>query len=532
VGGVLSAFACGHPIPHGHPLAGLLAFDHLGDPSAAWDSPVGPPVVYWSISLVVIVVAAAAASGLYRLVGVLGAQAGSGGRSDGLAARAQVRRAASVRVLTRRGRLLRPAVSAPRVTDVGYLLGRASGVGCWASVEDSLVVLGPPRSGKGLHLVIPAILDAPGAVVTTGTRPDNLVATIKARGAGGRAVAVFDPQGLAPDIAATMRWSPIRGCEVPRVAMARATALCAEPAAGVENGSFWKQQCFLAVRCLLHAAALDHRAPVELYRWSLSPLAAEDVATILRTHPAAAPAWSTALEAILAADPRQRDSTWAMVANTFAALADPHVLDAVSPSVGEAFDPDDFLRERGTLYLLGTASGSSATANLVAAFVEDIVESARRRAASSLGSRLDPPLAVILDEAANYPLPSLPSLMSDGGGTGVTTFVVLQSLAQARALGRARCGSDLGCRDRQARPRRRRQRGRSARHLGADGHSNGAPPERVVGSGRQAVGVHVDARGACARHGAAADSAVRAGSPAAALRAADPAHSSALEPPS
>jgi type IV secretory pathway TraG/TraD family ATPase VirD4 len=41
-------------------------------------------------------------------------------------------------------------------------------------------------------------------------------------------------------------------------------------------------------------------------------------------------------------------------------------------------------------------------------------------------------LAVVLDEAANYPLPSLPALMSEGGGSGVTTMAVLQSLAQAR----------------------------------------------------------------------------------------------------
>jgi type IV secretory pathway TraG/TraD family ATPase VirD4 len=37
-----------------------------------------------------------------------------------------------------------------------------------------------------------------------------------------------------------------------------------------------------------------------------------------------------------------------------------------------------------------------------------------------------------LDEAANYPLPSLSALMSEGGGTGITTVAVLQSLAQAR----------------------------------------------------------------------------------------------------
>ncbi len=69
---------------------------------------------------------------------------------------------------------------------------------------------------------------------------------------------------------------------------------------------------------------------------------------------------------------------------------------------------------------------------MVGAFVEDVVETARRLAASSPGARLNPPLTLVLDEAANYPLPSLPSLMSDGGGTGISTTVVLQSLAQAR----------------------------------------------------------------------------------------------------
>jgi type IV secretory pathway TraG/TraD family ATPase VirD4 len=68
----------------------------------------------------------------------------------------------------------------------------------------------------------------------------------------------------------------------------------------------------------------------------------------------------------------------------------------------------------------------------VSALVEDVADTARRLAAASPGARLDPPLALVLDEAANYPLPSLPSLMSEGGGSGIPTTVVLQSLAQAR----------------------------------------------------------------------------------------------------
>uniref|UniRef100_UPI0025B7D224 type IV secretory system conjugative DNA transfer family protein n=1 Tax=Galactobacter sp. TaxID=2676125 RepID=UPI0025B7D224 len=49
------------------------------------------------------------------------------------------------------------------------------------------------------------------------------------------------------------------------------------------------------------------------------------------------------------------------------------------------------------------------------------------------GARLDPPLLLALDEIGNLaPLPSLPTLMAEGGGTGITTLPVLQSLAQAR----------------------------------------------------------------------------------------------------
>jgi type IV secretory pathway TraG/TraD family ATPase VirD4 len=108
------------------------------------------------------------------------------------------------------------------------------------------------------------------------------------------------------------------------------------------------------------------------------------------------------------------------------------VIEQLTPELGAEIHPEQFLKENGTLYLLGTSSGALATANIVSALIEDVVETARQLASRSPGARLDPPVALILDEAANYPLPSLGSLMSEGGGTGITTVAVLQSLAQAR----------------------------------------------------------------------------------------------------
>jgi type IV secretory pathway TraG/TraD family ATPase VirD4 len=125
---------------------------------------------------------------------------------------------------------------------------------------------------------------------------------------------------------------------------------------------------------------------------------------------------------------------WAGVRRAVDALADPRVLDACSPLAGEQFDVATFLADGGTLYLLGTTGAQLTVAPLVTALVEALVDAGRQRASTQPGGRLDPPLTLLLDEAANIaPIPSLPNLLADGGGSGITTVCVLQSLAQARA---------------------------------------------------------------------------------------------------
>ncbi|MEP6650444.1 MAG: TraM recognition domain-containing protein [Lapillicoccus sp.] len=430
--GWVSCLVAGTPCPPLSLLPPVQAVGHLADPAAAWGHPVGPPWLYWSLTMVSLTLGLGLPALVWRRVAhARGVRESAPSSYPGVARRDDVVRAAGRRALVRRAATLRPSLRSPSARDVGLLLGRSRGLDCYSCVEDSVIVLGPPRAGKGLHLVIPSLLDAPGAVITTSTRPDNLTATLSTRARVGP-VAVFDPQHLAPGVPSATRWSPIRGCEDPQTALLRARALTTGTASGTTDANFWQASAEQAVRCLLHAAALGGRTATDLYRWSLSPVHAQEAVAILATDPRTALAWDQALESIVVADQRQRDSVWAMVSIAFAALADPRVLQALSPEDGEGFDPEVFLRQRGTLYLLGTASGASATGRLVGALVEDVVGTARRLAAASVGSRLDPPLSLILDEAANYPLPSLPSLMSEGGGTGICTVVVLQSLAQAR----------------------------------------------------------------------------------------------------
>lgn len=349
---------------------------------------------------------------------------------DGIAKRGEVRQHLSAKARLAKAGTVRPTLQQPTVKDVGVKIGESHGVPVYLSTEDSVVVEGAPRSGKGFRILISAILDWQGPLITTSTRNDNLSVTMHMRAKMGK-VTVFDPQGLS-GVERSMRINPITGCEDPLVAMQRAQAIMGGTALGSSTtNSEWAAEAETILSRLLLAAARGGKDVTALRDWGSAPSMARGAVAVLEND--GEQGWADSLKAVLDGDPKLMQSRWMGVSAALAPLQLPQVAASMMPTATDrAFDVDEFLSGPNTLYLIGTRSGAGAAGGFLGAVLDDIVEQARRKALRSPGSRLDPPLGLILDELANlFSWKALPTVLSDGGGIGIWTLVVLQALSQA-----------------------------------------------------------------------------------------------------
>lgn len=350
---------------------------------------------------------------------------------QGIASKKEVMRSVGASAVLGKASSLRPTLKNPRAEDVSLKLGESRKVPAYISTEESIVLIGPPRSGKGYRILIGSIIDAPGAVITTSTRPDNLAATLAARKSGDRPIAIFDPQGLTGQTSA-LKWSPITGCEETLVAERRAESIMSSSAMGkTDSNQEWADKSKTIMAQLLHAAAVGGHSMATLAQWVSNPVSARVAVEVLENSGSLS--WAGALDSVLSGDPKMLDSNWMGVSIAMRPLMHANILEAMSPDGEEnTLHVRDFIEQRGTLYLIGTGSGAGAVGGFLAALMDDMVETARMKGSGMPGGRLDPPLTLVLDEIANlFAWPSLPRVMADGGGQGISTIVVLQSLSQA-----------------------------------------------------------------------------------------------------
>jgi type IV secretion system protein VirD4 len=321
------------------------------------------------------------------------------------------------------------------VHDVGgcLYLGQGANGPMWAGAEQAVLVLGPPRSGKTSGLVVPTVLGAPGAVVSTSTKPDVLRATVRSRQRHGSCF-LYDPSGTveAPDGVIPVRWSPVAGCLRWDDALLVAGGLVGStrPSGGRSDGAndHWTERAQALLGPVLHAAALEGVELATVLSWIDRRQATAALGILDREGAVIA---GDLLAGILATDEREQSGIWSTASGVLAAYRSEA---ALATTVAPDFNSATFCDSSSTLYICATGRHQALAAPLVVGILTDIRAAAYAQAADASTRAQDRvPVVLALDEVANIaPVPDLPAMVSEGGSQGVVTLACLQDLSQAR----------------------------------------------------------------------------------------------------
>jgi type IV secretion system protein VirD4 len=388
--------------------------NHPGDPRLAWPASVrgmlpGPVGMYTALVLV-LVAPISVASGLL-------------GRRWSWDRRLQKQGAQ----WATRWRLRRLIVLSPRPGRI--TLGRRGG--WWGrlllAVESchSVLCFGPAGSFKTAGLVIPAVLEWDGPVITTSIKPDVLRATLRRRLALGE-VWVYDPLGLSGVPAA--QWTPLAHCGTYTTARKVARTLAeAADVSGLreQDANYWTLLGAKLLGLLLFAAARSDRTMADVARW-VDVQDRDEVTEALEFagDPMALDAWSACTA--------RPDNTLGSVYGTAETLLDVFADPIIAASAdGCDLDVDALLHGPNTLYLYAPANEQGRLRPLFELLVSTIITRAEELAARQANGMLSPRLLVCLDEAGNCAaLAKLPELATTARGQGIQLITIWHDLGQ------------------------------------------------------------------------------------------------------
>lgn len=301
-----------------------------------------------------------------------------------------------------------------------------------AERNESVIVFGPSQSRKTSGFAVPAILGWKGPVLATSIKGDLVGDTIAHRRQCGT-VSCFDPTGATGLPSAT--WSPLAGSMTWAAARRSAAALTegGRSAVGpVADGDFWYATATKLLAPLLLAAATGQLTMSDVVRW-VDTQQEREVLDLLDL--AGVPEATNAALAAFGKEDRQRSSTYTTLETVLEPFADP------TTATGPSLEPAALLAGDHTLYLCAPAHDQRRLSPLFTAVVRQVLEYVYDTVTRT-GRPIDPPLLLVLDEAANIaPLADLDSLASTAAGHGVQLVTIWHDQAQITARYGARAAT-------------------------------------------------------------------------------------------
>ena len=240
-------------------------------------------------------------------------------------------------------------------------------------------------------------------------------------------------------------WSPLAECADWRRACATTTDLCQAARADgtTADGEFWYATAAKLLAPLFHAAALDRRPMADVVRWVDTQEVGEVADVLERTG---APEAVDAARATWCRDDRTRSSVYTTAETVLAPFA--HTAPALSTTMSMTpanFEPAHLLAGDGdnTLYLCAPAHDQRRLRGYFTALTQQVLTHAFE-CSTRIAKPLDPPLLVVLDEAAHIaPLAELDALAATCASHGIQLVTIWQDLAQVRGRYGARAPTVL-----------------------------------------------------------------------------------------
>lgn len=326
------------------------------------------------------------------------------------------------------------------VTDTpGIVVGKVVSTGqkFIQSWEDLSLDIWGPRTGKSTSRVMPAILDAPGAVVSTSNKRDVVDGTRGVRETIAP-VWVFDPQKIAqeePD----WWWNPLSYVTDEEKAYKLTQHFSVgSRVPGSKPDAYFDPKAEDILSSYFLAAALGDLPITQVYIWVTEQVSQEPI-EILREHDYELQ--YKGLESTLKLADKQRDGIFGTAEKMIQCLKSRNTLRWVAPTGGATvatearrqFDPSAFAASRETIYIL-SKEGAGSAAPLTTALTVAIAEAMEERAERS-GGRLPKPGLFALDELANVVRwAGLPDQFSHYGSKGLIVMGILQSWSQGVEL--------------------------------------------------------------------------------------------------
>lgn len=438
-----------------NPMEALVALSRLpknaGRPRLAWDEPARSnlpgPVLYWLAFVLIVVAAAGVVAVGIQFIGTRRHEPPDKRRRLGVETQARLATRRDLRPLLTRdaepGRFVLARWGRRILSTEGAVHRGRRGV------RGAVAVFGPSQSGKTTGLVN-GVNAWTGPAIVSSVKSDLVRATLAARRRQGD-VMVFDPLGVTGMPSAT--WSPLRAASDLPAAVAAAQVLARAGAEEAPNDRFWRGQAEQLIAAMLWTAAnTEGHTMRHVVRWvleldrpqgdnggTLAPLV-----RLLTDHPNQATALAARqvqgwLHGQWSTDPRTTSSVYATARNAVWPWADPMI---AATADGCDITLDWLLADVNTLFLSAPLGDETRIGVVFAVLLHDLITQAFDRY-NRTGDPLDPRLLILLDEAANTPLPKLPQWASTVTGAGIQLVTVWQSKAQLDQTYRQDAGTVL-----------------------------------------------------------------------------------------